>query len=105
MSDFFPLECADGLHTIGLLVKQRRLQHKQRQKDLAASLSMSERTVRKIEAGDPTVELRSFMLVLWQLGLVQEVFQNLQATPTSLLSTFDSSNARRVRLPKAREDF
>ncbi|AWY41803.1 XRE family transcriptional regulator [Pseudomonas putida] len=105
MSDFFPLECADSLYSIGLLVKQRRLQHKQRQKDLAASLSMSERTVRKIEAGDPSVELRSFMLVLWQLGLVQEVFQNLQAKPITVLNAFDSSNARRVRLPKAREDF
>lgn len=105
MGEFFPLECADSLYSIGLLVKQRRLQHKQRQKDLAASLSMSERTVRKIEAGDPSVELRSFMLVLWQLGLIQEVFQNLEAAPNSLLDTLDSSSARRVRLPKAREDF
>lgn len=105
MSDFFPLECADSLDAIGLMVRQRRLQHKQRQKDLAMSLSMSERTLRKIEAGDPSVELRSFMLVLWQLGLIQEVFQKFQNPSTSLLETSESSSAKRVRLPKAKGDF
>ncbi|WP_095196295.1 XRE family transcriptional regulator [Pseudomonas sp. Irchel 3A7] len=104
MSDFFPLECADSLYAIGLMVRRRRLQHKQRQKDLAMSLSMSERTLRKIEAGDPSVELRSFMLVLWHLGLIQEVFQNLQ-TPSTSLETFEPSSAKRVRLPKTRGDF
>lgn len=105
MSDFFPLECADSLYAIGLMVRHRRLQLKQRQKDLAMSLSMSERTLRKIEAGDPSVELRSFMLVLWHLGLIREVFQNLQLPANTLLETFESSSAKRVRLPKAKGDF
>ncbi|MGH8386096.1 MAG: helix-turn-helix domain-containing protein [Pseudomonas sp.] len=105
MSDFFPIECADSLYSIGLLVKRRRLQHKQRQKDLALSLSMSERTLRKIEAGDPSVELRSFMLVLWHLGLTQEVFQNIQMAATTSNEAFVPHSAQRVRLPKAKGDF
>lgn len=101
MTDYFPLECADSLLAIGVLVKQRRLQHKQRQKDLAHSLSMSERTVRKIEAGDASVELRSFMLVLWHLGLIDEVFHDFRQRN----ATLEPPASQRVRLPRLKGDF
>ncbi|TWC13202.1 MULTISPECIES: transcriptional regulator [unclassified Pseudomonas] len=105
MNEFFPIECADSLHAIGALVKSRRLQNRQRQKDLAASLTISERTVRKIEAGDPSVELRSFMLVLWQLGLTQEVFQSRQQIEASSLASVQAPRKARVRLAGAKGDF
>ncbi|UVL83719.1 transcriptional regulator [Pseudomonas sp. B21-028] len=105
MNEFFPIECADSLHAIGVLVKSRRLQSRQRQKDLAASLAVSERTVRKIEAGDPSVELRSFMLVLWQLGLTQEVFQSRQQIEASSLASVQAPHKTRVRLAGAKGDF
>ncbi|UZE17720.1 transcriptional regulator [Pseudomonas sp. B21-054] len=105
MNEFFPIECADSLLAIGSLVKNRRLQNRQRQKDLAASLAISERTVRKIEAGDPSVELRSFMLVLWQLGLTQEVFQSRQQIEVSSLASAQASRNARVRLASAKGDF
>lgn len=105
MNDFFPIDCADNLLTIGSLVKSRRLQNRQRQRDLAASLAISERTVRKIEAGDPSVELRSFLLVLWQLGLTQEVFQSRQQIEASSLASAQVSRNARVRLANAKGDF
>lgn len=106
MSDFFPIECADRLHAIGLLVKSRRLQNRLRQKDLALSLSISERTLRKIEAGDASVELRSFMLVLWHLGLTYDVFQHFDTHELPLRPpAHDVRPAQRVRLPRPKGDF
>jgi transcriptional regulator with XRE-family HTH domain len=105
MKRFFPLECAESLYRIGLMVKSKRLQSKLRQKDLALSLSISEQTVRKIEGGDPIVELRSFMLVLWHLGLTQAVFQNLtDVESSSQLQANDPHGSQRVRLIKPKSD-
>lgn len=105
MNEFFPIDCADSLHAIGMLVKSRRLQNRQRQKDLAALLAVSERTVRKIEAGDPSVELRSFMLVLWQLGLTQEVFQSRQQIEASSHAAAQAPRNARVRLAGVKGEF
>lgn len=106
MSDFFPIECADRLHAIGLLVKSRRLQSRQRQKDLALSVSISERTLRKIEAGDASVELRSFMLVLWHLGLTVDIFQTIDTRELASRSpAHDVRLAQRVRLPRPKGEF
>lgn len=105
MKLFFPLECTENLYKIGLMVKSKRLQSKLRQKDLALSLSISEQTVRKIEGGDPVVELRSFMLVLWHLGLTQAVFQDVaDIESTSQLRANDPHGSTRVRLKKPRSD-
>ena len=106
MTEFFPIECSDNLHAIGLLVKSRRLQTKQRQKDLARALGVSERSLRKIESGDPSVELRSFMLVLGHLGLTGEVFRSLeQLASSSQFQVHDPRAAVRVRLPKPKGEF
>jgi len=101
MNSFFPIECCETLRKIGLLIKSRRLQSRQRQKDLAKALSVSEQTLRKIEAGEPVVELRSFMLVVWQLGLVQEVFQDLaEIESRSQFIAHNPTLPKRVRLIK-----
>ena len=68
MSDYFPLDCSEKLDRIGLLVKQRRLELKMRQCDLASSVGVSNPTIGRIEAGERRVELATFMHVLWQLG-------------------------------------
>ncbi|BBP67672.1 hypothetical protein PHLH5_52130 [Pseudomonas sp. Cab53] len=61
--------------------------------------------MRKIEAGDPTVELRSFMLVLWQLGLIQEVFQSRQQLEASSLVSTQAPRNARVRLASVKGEF
>ncbi|TVT83212.1 helix-turn-helix transcriptional regulator [Pseudomonas sp. H3(2019)] len=76
MSNFFPLDCAESLIKIGLLAKRRRQERGLRQKDLAKLVGVAAGTLGKIEAGDPVVELRTFMLVLWHLGLLSEVFND-----------------------------
>lgn len=95
----FPLACADKLMKLGLLAKNRRLERKIRQKDLSAQSGVSVTTIAKIEAGTPTVEMRSYMLVLWYLGLLDEVFQDVPMTSPASFAT-----EHRVRLKQVTED-
>ncbi|WP_312936404.1 helix-turn-helix transcriptional regulator [Pseudomonas sp.] len=95
----FPLACSDRLMKIGLLAKTRRLERKIRQKDLSAQCGLSVTTLAKIEAGAPTVEMRSYMIALWYLGLLNEVFQDV---PMSSPASFATEH--RVRLKNVTED-
>ncbi|MDH1630429.1 helix-turn-helix domain-containing protein [Pseudomonas mosselii] len=97
--NIFPLACADRLMKIGLLAKTRRLERKIRQKDLATQTGLSITTLAKIEAGTPTVEMRSYMIALWHLGLLDEVFQDVPMTSPASFAT-----EHRVRLKKVSED-
>lgn len=114
METFFPVACADKLNKIGLLVKARRLALGMRQSDIKLTLGVSEHTLRKIEGGSEVVDLRSFMLVLWKLGITETVFASLEGIEkTSEITRFTdvgeshhSIATKRVRLPKPKpEDF
>ncbi|WP_313202712.1 helix-turn-helix domain-containing protein [Pseudomonas sp.] len=95
------MACADRLMKIGLLAKTRRLERKIRQKDLAAQSGLSITTLAKIEAGTPTVEMSSYMIALWHLGLLDEVFQDV-----SMSSPASFATEHRVRLKSVTEkDF
>jgi len=95
----FPLMCTDRLTKIGLLIKTRRLERRFRQKDLAAQSGLSITTLSKIEAGTPTVEMRSYMTALWHLGLLDDVFKEIPETSPAPYTT-----EHRVRLKRISED-
>ena len=105
---FFPVDCSETLGKIGLLVKARRLSLGLRQSDLKAALGVSPHILRKIEGGSELVDLRSFMLVLWRLGITESVFASLEGVENSSEITryADDGNAhrsiavKRVRLAK-----
>ncbi len=115
MKAFFPVGCSDTLSKIGLLIKARRLDLGLRQSDFRSSLGISEHTLRKIENGSELVELRSFMLVLWRLGIDEMIFSALDGVEQSSQITKHlthkedaraSLSSKRVRLRKPRmEDF
>ena len=114
MNDFFPVTCTDKLSKIGLLVKARRLALGVRQSDIKVALGVSAHTLRKIEGGSELVDLRSFMLVLWKLGITETVFASLEGVEkTSEITRFTDEGEphhsiakKRVRLPKPKpEDF
>jgi len=114
MSSFFPVDCADMLSKIGLLVKARRLALGLRQADLKSAIDVSAHTLRKIESGSEHVDLRSFMLVLWRLGITETVFASMEGLEhTSQITRFSrdedphlSIASKRVRLAKPKpEDF
>ncbi len=69
-----------------------------RQKDLAKQVGVATGTLGKIEAGEAIVELRTFMLVLWHLGLLSEVFND------ALLNNFpEKPSKQRVRVKRVTE--
>lgn len=114
MNDFFPVSCSDTLGRIGLLVKSRRLALGLRQSDLKSALGISEHILRKIENGSESVDLRSFMLVLWRLGINETVFASLEGVETTSqvaryvtdADAYQSIANKRVRLPKTKaEEF
>ncbi|WP_256214955.1 transcriptional regulator [Pseudomonas sp. LAIL14HWK12:I7] len=114
MTTFFPVACADTLSKIGLLVKARRLALGLRQADITAAIGVSAHTLRKIEGGSALVDLRSFMLVLWRLGISETVFASLEGIEqTSQITRFSDDDdahqslaSRRVRLAKPKpEEF
>lgn len=114
MEGFFPVACSDKLGKIGLLVKARRLALRMRQSDLKVTIGVSEHTLRKIEGGSELVDLRSFMLVLWKLGITETVFSSLDGLEkTSEITRFTDDGeshhgiaTKRVRLPRSKpEDF
>ncbi|RON10703.1 XRE family transcriptional regulator [Pseudomonas brassicacearum] len=98
MSTFFPLDCSESLVSIGLLAKKRRQERGMRQKDLAKQVGVATGTLGKIEAGEAVVELRTFMLVLWHLGLLSEVFND-----TLINKAPAESSKQRVRMKRVTE--
>ena len=107
MKNLLPVQCAETLHSIALLVKQARLEQSLRQIDLAERARVSLRAVRRIEAGDANgVSLGDFMMTLWVLGISDRAFQGLAAEqPLALRSEATLSTKRvRIRTVKA-EDF
>lgn len=114
MEEFFPVACSDSLSRIGLLVKARRLSLGLRQADLKQAIGISAHTLRKIESGSEFVDLRSFMLVLWRLGVTETVFASLEGIEsrseitrhTAKENAYQNIASRRVRLAKTKpEDF
>lgn len=93
MTQSFPLVCTEILGRIGLHVKHKRLGAKLRQCDLAQRIGVSTPTIGRVEAGESAVELGTFIQVLAQLDMLDEVFRRLEAPPTVELP-------RRVRLKK-----
>lgn len=99
--DYFPLECKELIDSIALIIKDKRLSSHVRQSDVAEKVGVSVSTIRKIEAGDRSVELGTMLHVLWQLGVLKDVI----AVDRAQLQKSELS-ARRVRLPSFdKEDF
>lgn len=106
MKKFFPVDCSETLRRIGLLVKAARLNQGIRQVDVITRLGVGEKQLRRIEAGDPAVNVRDFMLVLWNLGLSDHIFRALKDESISYTEMRNSTAGRRVRLKSSPdEDF
>lgn len=103
MKDYFPVECASTLQWIGLMMRSARLSQGIRQSDLASRLGVAEKMLRRVERGDPSVSVRAFMLVLWQLGVTEQIVRSIRATPVSFQALEEKTSGRRVRRKKRSE--
>lgn len=97
MPDYFPVDCSASLQRMGLLIKSARLEQGIRQQDVVTHLGVPEKVIRRIERGDPSVNVRSLMLVLWRLGLMEKVFCSFEGSPISFSELKEDTRGRRVR--------
>ncbi|MFJ4373619.1 helix-turn-helix domain-containing protein [Pseudomonas japonica] len=106
MNEYFPVDCSSALQRIGLLVKSARLEQGVRQLDVVSRLGVPEKVIRRIERGDPSVSVKSLMLVLWNLGLMENVLRSFEGSPISFSDLQEDTHGRRVRPRRAKaEDF
>ncbi|MEE1923218.1 helix-turn-helix transcriptional regulator [Pseudomonas sp. 148P] len=102
MNEFFPVDCSASLQRMGLLIKSARLEQGVRQLDVVSRLGVPEKVIRRIERGDPSVSVRSLMLVLWKLGLMERVFYSFEGSSISFSAMKEDTRGRRVRQRRAK---
>jgi transcriptional regulator with XRE-family HTH domain len=84
------------LGQLGQQLLARRLERNERQADFAARLGVSIPTLRKLEQGDPTVAIGTWVDVVWLLGRLDRLAEVLAAKP-SLFDQWEKQNRPSVR--------
>ena len=90
-------ESMNSLARLGHQLRELRLERNDRQSDFAARLGVSIPTLRKLEQGDPTVAIGTWIDAIWLVGRLDHLAKVLE--PTS--SLFDQWEKQRQ--PKARK--
>lgn len=98
-ADTTPTLAAERLRQWGAVIRQQRLRQKIRCRDLALRIDVSEQTLQRIEAGDPSVQAASYLGALLAVGVFDVL---LPPAPADLLAA--AATAQRVRLGKGDDD-
>lgn len=94
-------EMLDRIRSLGLRIKQARINRKWRQEDVVSRSGLSRSTIESIEKGAPGTSISSYLHVLWVMGLDREL--DLIADPgldREGLSIAFSVEDKRVRITK-----
>ena len=91
-------ESLEGLSRLGRQLRELRLERNDRQSDFAARLGVSVPTLRKLEQGDPTVAIGTWIDAVWLVGRLDKLIKVLE--PRS--SLFDQWEAQRQRKARKR---
>ena len=67
-----PKACCTQMLNLGENIRLARIRRKIRQEDMANRISISVKTYRKIESGDPTVAIGLYVSALFMLGLAAD---------------------------------
>ena len=78
----FSLDVQNTLLELGNRLKALRLQRNDRQADFAARLGVSIPTLRKLEQGDPSVAIGTWVTAFWLLGRLDAFKMVLKAEPS-----------------------
>lgn len=93
-ADTTPTLAAERLRQWGAVVRQQRLRQNLRCRDLAQRIDISEQTLQRIEAGDPSVQAASFLGALLAVGVFDVL---LPLPPTELWHGADRQRARQAK--------
>jgi len=89
-------ESKTALVQLGQQLLARRLERNERQSDFAARLGVSIPTLRKLEQGDPTVAIGTWVDAVWLLGRLNLLAEVLAGKP-SLFDQWEKQNRPSVR--------
>ncbi|MGD8836624.1 MAG: helix-turn-helix transcriptional regulator [Desulfobacteraceae bacterium] len=85
-----------GLTQLGEQLRKLRLERNDRQSDFAARLGVSIPTLRKLEQGDPTVAIGTWIDAIWLVGRLDELTKVLEPTP-SLFDQWERQRQTKTR--------
>ncbi len=100
-----PLPVSRALEKLGRDISFARRRRQMPQAMLAERIGVSVMTVRRMEAGSPTIALQTLARALHVFGELERLKQLLDSSEDSIgLALMDEKLPQRVRLPKAHKD-
>lgn len=89
-------EAIKGLTRLGRQLRKLRLERNDRQSDFAARLGVSIPTLRKLEQGDPSVAIGTWIDAIWLVGRLDRLTKVLEAT-SSLFDQWEEQHQMKAR--------
>jgi transcriptional regulator with XRE-family HTH domain len=79
--DTFPLDCTSALKRLGSAIRVARLRRSLPLAEVAKRCMVTAPTLRKVERGDPSVNLGAVVTVLWLFGMQERLATLLDHDP------------------------
>jgi transcriptional regulator with XRE-family HTH domain len=89
-------EAIKSLTRLGHQLRELRLERNDRQSDFAARLGVSIPTLRKLEQGDPTVAIGTWIDAVWLVGRLDQLTKVLEPT-SSLFDQWEEQHKTKAR--------
>jgi transcriptional regulator with XRE-family HTH domain len=89
-------EAIKSLTRLGRQLRELRLERNDRQSDFAARLGVSIPTLRKLEQGDPTVAIGTWIDAVWLVGRLDQLIKVLEPT-SSLFDQWEEQHQTKAR--------
>lgn len=96
MQSMVSTKSSKALTRIGHQLRELRLERNDRQTDFAARLGVSIPTLRKLEQGDPTVAIGTWIDAIWLVGRLDQLTKVLEPT-SSLFDQWERQNQTKAR--------
>ena len=97
-------EAIKGLNRLGRQLRELRLERNDRQSDFAARLGVSIPTLRKLEQGDPTVAIGTWIDAMWLVGRLDQLTKVLETT-SNLFDQWEEQHQPKVRKRASKKRF
>lgn len=94
-----PLEISRVTRDWGTAIRIARHQQRLTLKELAHRVQVSQQTLMRMESGDPTVQVGSYLCALWTLGLLPAA-----APPLPEAMRSEAGIGQRVRVTESKDD-
>jgi transcriptional regulator with XRE-family HTH domain len=98
MTCLLSYEAEQAVRQLGRNLAMARKRRRWRQRDIEARTGLSRSTIRRIEAGDPSVTLQNYLLVMSLYGSVSELARIAEPDSDDIGRSLEQSVPARVRV-------